>query len=353
MTNEFEIISSRMVATEALSAFLQVEYPLGDVSSEDYLQWEYAKNPFGPAYVSLAMTTGNTIASQYALLPFTIIAGGKEMKASLSLNTLTAERYRGKGLFLKTAAASYHACAEDGVTCTFGIPNANSYPGFTGRLGFRNCGNLVFSLKPLRPMKIVKSLVGGSKNKKGSDIPVDLRLSFGDESIISRFDPVQDEKLFAEFFIRWKKDSTVLIHRSSSYLQWRYMMHPTRQYYLLKYVIRGKMLAWAALRMLSVYGMKACVLMDFYCIETDAGKKLLNFISVSVKENGLDAIIAATASHAGIYPVLRASGFYNVPDFLLPQKLPFILKMHGRMDHTISLTELNNWHFMFGDYDVF
>jgi hypothetical protein len=54
----------------------------------------------------------------------------------------THSKYRGQGLFTRLADSTYRAASEQGFDCVYGIANANSTPGFVGRLGFTLVGQL-------------------------------------------------------------------------------------------------------------------------------------------------------------------------------------------------------------------
>ena len=100
MKKEFHIETDLAAYVASLSKFLRDEYPEGEIADERFLQWEYLDNPFGKAFISCARNMNHVLATQYAIIPFEVVIEGKTMSASLSLNTLTAKEFRGKGLFV-------------------------------------------------------------------------------------------------------------------------------------------------------------------------------------------------------------------------------------------------------------
>ncbi len=336
-----------------LAGFLSQEYPEGEISNERFLRWEYLENPFGKAVVSLAKDVQNNIVSQYALIPLQVIVNGNKISASLSLNTLTAEGWRGKGLFTRTAANAYNFCADNDIQFTIGIPNANSYPGFINKLQFSHAGFLLFAVKPLRPVNIIKSFIKRDKIKKGSEIDLRVEEPVCSSGMVSYFNPEKDADLYIDFWNRQIKTGMVIVERSIEYLQWRYFKNPMRKYHVFKLCDQGNMQAFISVRALNVYGMKTGVVMDFFSATDLHGTVLLNSVMGVLMNSGLDIVIAASAGRNVSYSILRKSGFLKLPEFLLPQKLPFIFRAHQQFEYSEQAGDIRNWHFTFSDYDIF
>lgn len=353
MKEEFNIKTELAADVAPLSKFLKDEYPEGDIANEEYLRWEYLDNPFGKAFISCTRNSEQVIASQYAVIPVEVIMDGKTVNASLSLNTLTAKEYRGKGLFLKTAESNYTSCAEHGVLFTIGIPNANSFPGFIQRLSFKHCGNLNFLVKPLRPLNILTSFIKSNKTKKGNEFSVIPDMDSLKKQGVSIFDPITEYSQYEPFWNKWKSETKVILNRNKEYLFWRYLQNPLRKYQLMKICEEGEMKAIAVLRTMNIYGLRACVLMDFFCTDSAAGRNLINAITEGMKANRIDIIMAVSSGNNGVSACLKNSGFMKVPEFLLPQQLPFIIRFHRKSERSDMLSNMNNWHFTFGDYDIF
>ena len=50
--------------------------------------------------------------------------------------------------------------------------------------------------------------------------------------------------------------------------------------------------------------------------------------------------------------VLKKCGFYHIPDKILPQPTPLILRVLDEKSDKKKLSDINNWFFTTGDYDV-
>lgn len=353
MKEEFDISTFRPDSVGELASFLKEEYPSGEISDEKYLAWEYLGNPFGSAIVSTARNEEKKIISQYALAPMIVQVDGTGTLATLSLNTLTAEEYRGKGLFQSTANETFNYCAANEVAFTYGIPNSNSFPGFIRRLKFIHAGNLVFMARPLKPIKVFSAMMNRRNKKKGESIvfiPDENELK--NNSVSELIFPT-DEKRYNDFLSHW--DKQISIQRTPEYLNWRYVQNPLRKYTIFKLMVGDEIKAIAVIRAMHLYGLKVCLIMDHISLDKSHSINLLNAITGQAKENNMELMIAVAASKRNNqYIQLRNGGFWPVPEFLLPQQLPFITKIHNNFDALMTkLNDLRNWHFSFGDYDVF
>ena len=353
MRAEFKIETTRPDTVHGIAGFLGSEYPDGEISDERFLKWEYLDNPFGKVVVTMATGTDGNAASQYALIPIEVLVKGKVFGASLSLNTLTAAAFRGKGLFSQTAKATFEYCSGAGIHFTVGVPNRNSYPGFINKLGFKHIGNLIFCLKPLRPAGIIRSLLSRGSAKKGSGI----NLTIDDEVLalnsVSGFDPVADRIMYEHFWELWRKDKPIALNRPAAFLGWRYFENPLRKYDVFKLIHKGEIKALLATRSLYVYGLRTCIVMDFLSLGEHYGHTLIRAIAGEAKRNDLDIMMGVTANRNAEFRQMIKSGFIKIPGVLLPQQLPLIIKVHRQFEHADMLFDPGSWHFMFGDYDIF
>lgn len=111
------------------------------------LEWQYLRNPAGPArYVNAHDETGRLIA-HYAVLPtpppddppvaFTA--------TYFSLNTAVDPQARVPGLMVATARALFRQLQLEGPVLVLGVANENSFQGFVRMLGFRSLGRLALT----------------------------------------------------------------------------------------------------------------------------------------------------------------------------------------------------------------
>jgi hypothetical protein len=357
---EFEINTERIDhpgSVGELAELLKDEYPSGEIADENYLIWEYLQNPSGKALVTTARNDEGKIVSQYALAPMDVYHHGISISATLSLNTLTAENYRGRGLFLSTANDAFSYCAKHGIQFTYGIPNKNSFHGFVRRLKFRHAGNLVFMARPVKYLNVMNGILNRGHTKKGEEITFVPDKNNLNKNSVSELVFPDDEKTYNDFLALWENQHFISIRKTARYLSWRYFQNPLRKYFLFKIVADNEIKAIVVIRTMYLYGMKVLLIMDHLGYDSYS-KKLLQVISDEAKRNQMDMMIAVAASkNNNQFRQLHHSGFKAVPSIMLPQQLPFITRIHDESGHNVELAsrlnDLKNWHFSFGDYDVF
>jgi hypothetical protein len=108
------------------------------------LEWQYLRNPAGPArYVNAYGETGGLLA-HYAVLPTPPLAEPPVVFAGtyFSLNTAVDPEARVPGLMVVTARALFRQLQDDGPALVLGVANENSFQGFVRMLGFRSLGRL-------------------------------------------------------------------------------------------------------------------------------------------------------------------------------------------------------------------
>lgn len=104
-------------------------------SPEDYKR-KYETNSIGGEVIGYLAYHGDEAIAFYAVFPIFVTDGDSRIVAAQSGDTMTHPNHQGKGLFTRLARKTYEAAAAEGVAFVFGFPNANSYPGFTKKLGW-------------------------------------------------------------------------------------------------------------------------------------------------------------------------------------------------------------------------
>lgn len=134
-THSIEPIDTTPKGIAECVQLLRVVFPETDRFTEEYLNWQYNLNPIGQAVGFNAWSRGQ-LAAHYVTLPIISLIQGRQTKGLLSLNTATHPKHRGKKLFTRLAEATYQRGKELGYEFVAGVANANSTPGFIGKLGF-------------------------------------------------------------------------------------------------------------------------------------------------------------------------------------------------------------------------
>ncbi len=130
-------------ALPEIVALLDRVFP-GDRPRAPDLEWQYLRNPAGPArYVNAYGQSGELIA-HYAVLPTPPLAESPVAFTGtyFSLNTAVDPAARVPGLMVATARALFRELQNDGPAVVLGVANEKSFQGFVRMLGFHHLGRL-------------------------------------------------------------------------------------------------------------------------------------------------------------------------------------------------------------------
>ena len=108
------------------------------------VEWQYLRNPAGPArYVNAYGESGGLIA-HYAVIPTPPLAEPPAPFAGtyFALNTAVDPVARVPGLMVATARALFRQLQREDLTLILGVANENSFRGYVPMLGFRSLGRL-------------------------------------------------------------------------------------------------------------------------------------------------------------------------------------------------------------------
>jgi hypothetical protein len=114
------------------------------------LEWQYLRNPAGPARYVNAYTESGKLVAHYAVLPTPPLADPPVPVSGtyFSLNTAVDPSAGVPGLMVATARALFRQLQEEGPALILGVANENSYQGFVRMLGFRSLGRLSLTFHP-------------------------------------------------------------------------------------------------------------------------------------------------------------------------------------------------------------
>lgn len=350
---EFLIEKNDCSNIEELINLSKTYYHEGDIINKEYLTWQYLRNPTGKPFLIISRETStNEMAGQYLVIPIKFKVLKEFILGSLSLNTLTSPKFQGKGLFTKMAKATYEDCTKSNAYFTIGFPNPQSYPGFVRKLDFQHLGDIPLLIKPLKYGKFVFSFFKKNKKKHGGNINInphyDKCIKFLD------FNDTKNEDKYNDFWNSVSKQYKISTCKDYAFLKWRYDDLPTREYKLFYFeednIIKGIVIVKAE----NVWGFNVGVIMDFLVLDNDLriGKQLLKYAKNTFYQSNLD-FIATLHNAANEYSILKKSGYFKIPQKILPQKIHFIVRLNKDFPNSKKLFNLKNWKLTFGDYDVF
>jgi len=354
MNQNFIIEKSDFSNIEELIDLAYSYYKERDVNRKEYLIWQYLQNPAGKAYLYTAREVGTgELAGQYVVIPVVFNRAGEKVSGSIALNLLTKPKFRRNGLFPRMVSATHKECTEKNVLFTIGMPNHQSYPGLTQKLGFTHLGDIPLLIKPFNLLRFVKSYINKNKeDKHGGVIKLDIIPYTGIKQLL--FNSAEEERKINEFWDSIKYDYPLSTYKDYIYLKWRYNDLPTREYYVLYHENNQKIDGIIVLKAEKIWGFKVGMIVDFMIKNKSkrVAKELLDYSKNLCKKKKLDFLtILHTANHE--FPQLIRNGFWVVPYKLLPQKTHYIVRLNKEFENSEFLMELRNWKLTFGDYDVF
>ena len=330
-----------------------------EIANRDFLKWQYEDNPAGQALIMLAKDPDqNVLAGQYIVIPSQIQHGEHIVTATLSLNTLTKTDYQGQGIFTGLAKAVYKACQAEGVAFTYGFPNPNSHPGFIKKLGFSDLGRVPLLLRPLNIKGLVEKKVSPLLAPFSFPLRPFFRVSSRHYPNLEVFEVTQDHLPALEVFWQTVKNKyPILGVRSASYLRWRYMTVPQREYklYGVKYLHSDELLGYIVGRCTEVANISSGMIVDFLVLphHTHAADALIQSLLQFFVKSGMELAGSLMMSHSEEYRSLSNTGFFKCPKSLEPQPFPVIYRAHTNFDKDhAAFRNFNNWFLTMGDYDV-
>ena len=331
----------------------ETTYPGRDISNQEYLGWEYIRNPDGLALITIGAME-RKIISQYVVLPRTFSIDNKLLCGSLSVNTLTHPDYRGMGIFEKLANETFNRCKEKNILFTIGFPNPISHPVIEKKQIFETIGFLPLLFRPLNPFVSLIRYIKNRKNKSGDEIEIynsDEILSAN--TGISFFDFKNDSEKYEIFLQKFNNEKQNVTNRSLHFIKWRYVTIPNRKYYILKIEIENKIIALVIFRAKYIFGLRCCIIVDIMTPFNSADVKiLLETIHKIAVKNKFDILFTTAPAHSWEYAIIKDFGFYSMSKYLLPQRLAFIVKRHLSTSPQ-QVSDFRKWFLTFGDYDIF
>lgn len=173
--------------------------------SPEEVEWRFLQNPEDDLQMYVAIDQGRLVAN-YSVSPICLYKDGKIIKAAQSLNTMTHPGYIGKGIFVDLASRLYAHLKDEGYKMVMGFPNNISNRTFVSKLGWRD-------------ISVIPTLEINLNTTKEKAVIIS-------KPVIEDFDFELD---YTDCMNRTEK--TVSVYKTQEYLKWRYLKHPTTQYY--------------------------------------------------------------------------------------------------------------------------
>jgi len=196
------------------------------VKSLDFLRWMHTNNPNHVQLMSLAIDPSNQqTAALYTMFGVMMKCQNKKMLAAQSVDTMTDEAYRGKGLFISLANYLYAESKLKNIEFVYGFPNANSISGFIKKLNWKEIDEVPFIVKPMRTRYLASKFI---KNNFLKNLIPDISLR-RNKKINSDISIQRIQKFDENFDLLWNeysKNIKISVDRNAPYLNWRLIEKP-------------------------------------------------------------------------------------------------------------------------------
>jgi hypothetical protein len=287
----------------------------GSPRSMEMLRWQYFDHAAGPLLVDFALTPepDRRLAAIYAVAPVIMRAGATKVLGVQSLNTLTDEAYRGRGLFVQMAKSLFARATNAGTALVYGFPNGNSAHGFFKRLEWTSFDPMPVLIHPLRTGYVLRKI--GARALAGV---LDFPMSFKRRpKLPPRFTLRTLPAIGAEFDAVWDAFAATIgygVERTAMYLAWR-LRRPGESYECIGLYEGDKPLGFAITGVTRVDGQIVGKLMElvFDPALADAGRWLASEVMYRLYQQGAGVVWTWCFEHAPNFAAIRHAGFFALP----------------------------------------
>ncbi len=323
-----------------------------EIAYADYFDWEYRRNPAGRATIGCGLTPDGRVVTALAVVPTPVRFRGTLMTAGMLVNGVTLPDFRGRNLFPRCSNLVCEVLGQAGIALSYGLPNPNSYPGLTRKVGYADIGRACLLIRPYEPAALLSArfpaarrlglggldtaLVRGLLKKPRQKVAVRTASSF-DELPMANLR--EDVKLAVETDVAW--------------LNWRYIDIPRRRYHLVVAGERDDTRGVAVYRIADWNNVRIGTVNDLF-LSPDCGpdvvESLMSHVFGECEASRCAATFCLVSPSSRKLEMLKRAGFWGVPSRFEPQ--PFSVILRG---HTVSTSDITvaDMEVSFGIYDIF
>lgn len=313
--------------------------------SADQLSWRFERNPHGPGRFAIAEDDGQ-IRGMIALLATRLSHGTETKPGFQAIDTVVHPSLRGRGVFVGLGTTAQDFARDEGAIL-WGFPNANAAPGWFGRLGWSNFGQVPLLMRPLRSGYILGRLHPALRR-------FDVALQRSGPPAAAPYS--EGRQLEADGDRLWsacRAGQGLTVDRSGSWLRWRLAEKPATAYRSIAvHDGQGEPEALVASRVSEKHGGKLCYVMEALSRPGRNGRlaQLLRSEVALAAGSGAELALAWCPRGAPNYPAYRSAGFLPVPPRLRPIEIHF--GAHVRPDSSAAAGRADGWYISFLDSDT-
>lgn len=342
-----------------LRQFKQCFDESGSGKSLDHLCWQYIDGPINAlplAALGLSDERGinGKLAGIYAVFRSNFLCEGINVTGCQSLDTLTSQEFRGKGLFNSLANIVYDRCRNEGVGFVYGFPNGNSAHGFFKKLDWVNLDPVPFLIRPINLSYFIKKLpIPGSIKSIIPSIRIEAKKPIVPSGVNIKYNIDYDfdyEKLWGEF----SRGLVLALDRSPDYMNWRLGRRPGSNYRnICSYDSDGTLTAICIYTVIEKHGGRIGYIMDLINLPNSKnhGALCLKLALNKICSEGADAVLAWNFENSPNNESYRKARFFRMPEKIRPIELHFGV---GIFDPSLKeiVSNRENWYISYLDSDT-
>ena len=352
MAKELEIRKLQKNDLEGLSSLYTEVY--GKRYTATFWEWKYFKNPHGEHMMYIALDNGKIIG-EMGTIPVKVKLGKDVVTASQTCDITIHIDYQKGGPFFNLHKLSRNENEQRAIYFIYGFSVPKTLKISTKLLKFRSVCEVwrwVFILNraPYLAKKLKSRVLAGCISPVGR-LLIKARLKkrhcFSGTSVVEVF---HFDERFDRFWEEQQSDHNTMIVRDSTYLNWRYSVHPIRRYKTLAYIREGKLRGFI---ILTIATDEVCrgIILDIMVdpSEKDVLDHLLSNSMDFLEREKADAVMLwLPADNPLIYDFERW-GFVKRDT----QHNLIVDMVAGSKDARSHLLDHKNWFFTLGDSDYY
>ncbi|GAA4412940.1 hypothetical protein GCM10011450_24260 [Advenella faeciporci] len=301
---------------------------------ENHLLWQYLRPQHG-SITSISVDENKNDTAVYSVFKIKAKINSSMGFAYQSLDTLTDQNHRGKGLFGILANDVYEQCNLSDHNIIYGFPNKSSGPVFFSRLGWKKLGyppfviyinNLLFPLVYLTKKNVFL---------ENTLIKFYLKKTISKLSKKSNYLINSNEDFSEDYDNLWEKFSSEInttIWRDSKYMNWRYKEKPNKKYKFLSIYKDNILIGKSIYTIEKKHNGNIGYVMDVICNPNhrSAAEVLLKQTVIEMINQKIDVILGWIPDNHFLFESYKKTKFIKLSRKLQPIKLFFGYKTNNK-----------------------
>ena len=316
-------------------------------------RWQYLDLPEDHLWIKVAeptdpsARTADIFAASYCMAPRRFTVDGEPLQGALSLDTMTGENYRKRGLFVHLAIEAYRTATEQGLQFVYGSPNDNSLPGFLKYLGWVKLPEPPV-LATARPLRWGLGRLGLGRSRRNR------RIEQGPEGArtveIGATDHIGER--FDELWNLAKGQLRIAAVRDAAFWKWRYLQPSAQARIFAVTDDRGALIgAIGTCKVDKREGTRGFIMDALFAPGWPGVPRwALRRVCAELAADGCRAIVAVVTPGNPWGDAYRSARFFAIPDRYRPTFRLAVASFRERADALVSRPA--DWYLTYADSDV-